>query len=263
MSEPALAAKGKPLAGCTAIVTGAAGGLARGIVLSPADAGAVLGLIDLPSAADPLMSLAHDVSRAGGQAIVETADITSEQTVAASFDHITRSLQPAEILVNAAGVTVRKPALEMSIAEWCRVVDVNVTGTWLTSCAAARVMKAQGLHGRIINLASQYIDIVGPFAQAAYYTSKAAVANLTRALAAEWAPLGIRVNCLAPGPFYPTHLTAELEDERLQSLRSRTLLKRLGDPLRDLGAAVMFLAAGGSEYITGTVLHVDGGWSAW
>jgi NAD(P)-dependent dehydrogenase (short-subunit alcohol dehydrogenase family) len=122
-----------------------------------------------------------------------------------------------------------------------------------------------GTGGRIITLGSLYTTIVGRIPEAAYYAAKAAVSNLARGLAMEFAPRGITVNCIAPGVFYPTRMTAPLGDDpgRLQAMTDRTMLGRLGDPLRDLQGVVAFLASPASAYVTGQTLFVDGGWSAW
>ena len=159
---------------------------------------------------------------------------------------------------------LRKPATETSLVEWQRVLDINLTGTWLLNRAAGRVMIGAG-SGKIINFASVYAERVGPVPESAYYASKSGIANLTRSMASEFGTYGIQVNCLGLGVFYPTAMTAPLKDapETLRWMEERTLLKRLGDPERDLDGIVALLASAASDYITGQVLYVDGGWSAW
>jgi NAD(P)-dependent dehydrogenase (short-subunit alcohol dehydrogenase family) len=141
-------------------------------------------------------------------------------------------------------------------------VRVNLTGSWLLAREVAPAMSATG---RIVNLSTVYAERVGPVPESAYYASKAGVANVTRALAAELGPRGITVNCLAPGVFYPTKMTAALgaDPERLQWFADRTMLGRLGDPDTDFAGPLLLLASSASSYLTGQVLYVDGGWSAW
>ena len=119
--------------------------------------------------------------------------------------------------------------------------------------------------GSIVNISSVYADRVGPVPESAYYASKAGVANLTRSMASEFGTSGVRVNALALGVFYPTNMTLPLKDqpERLQWFEERTLLKRLGNPEIDLDGPLLLLASPASSYITGQILYVDGGWSAW
>ena len=119
--------------------------------------------------------------------------------------------------------------------------------------------------GRIINFSTVYAERVGPIPESAYYASKAGIVNVTRAVASEGGPDGITANCLAPAVFYPTRMTAPLADdpERLEWFRARTMLGRLGDPATDLTGPLLLLASDAGAYLTGQILYVDGGWSAW
>ena len=148
--------------------------------------------------------------------------------------------------------------------EWQHIIDVNLTGTWLLNRAVAPVMRAQG-SGRIINFSTVYAERVGPIPESAYYAAKAGIANVTRAVASELGSSGVTANCLAPGVFFPTRMTEPLRDdpERLRWFSERTLLGRLGDPARDLSGPLLLLASDASSYMTGQILYVDGGWSAW
>jgi NAD(P)-dependent dehydrogenase (short-subunit alcohol dehydrogenase family) len=169
-----------------------------------------------------------------------------------------------DILVHHAGVMLRRETLDTSVADWQRVIDINVTGTWLMARAVARDMITRG-YGRIIATSSVYANIVGPIPEPAYYASKAAVANLTRALASEWGRRGITVNCVAPGVFFPTRMTQALAEDpgRLDEMAQRTLLGRVGDPAQDLSGTIIWLASDAARYVTGQVIYVDGGWTAW
>ncbi|CAI9410157.1 SDR family NAD(P)-dependent oxidoreductase [Nocardioides sp. T2.26MG-1] len=236
------------LTGQVALVVGAAtGGLGERAARALAGQGATVVTADL----DPA-----DVDHA--------VDVTDEASVDALVDRVLADHGRLDVLVNAAGLMLRKAYDETTLEEFDRVVRVNLTGTWLVDRAAGRVMAAAG-SGRIVNLTTVYAERVGPVPESAYYASKAGVLNVTRALAAELGPHGVTVNCLAPGVFYPTKMTAPLgaDPERLGWFAQRTMLGRLGDPDQDLAGPLLLLASPASSYLTGQVVYVDGGWSAW
>ena len=236
------------LTGDVALVVGAAsGGLGERAARALADSGATVVRADLePDAQGDLLHV----------------DVTDEASVQALVATVLARHGRMDVLVNAAGVMLRKAYDETTVAEFEHVVRVNLTGSWLL---AREVAPALGDAGRIVNLSTVYAERVGPIPESAYYASKAGVANVTRALAAELGPRGITVNCLAPGVFYPTKMTAALsaDPERLQWFCDRTMLRRLGDPDADFAGPLLFLASIASSYVTGQVLYVDGGWSAW
>ncbi|MCD4534343.1 SDR family oxidoreductase [Nocardioides sp. cx-169] len=234
------------LTGQVALVIGAApGGLGERASIALADHGATVVVADI-----------------AGSAL--RVDVTDEASVAALFADVVARHGRVDIVVNAAGVMLRKPYDETTLEEFEHVVRVNLTGTWLVGRAAGQAMTPQG-SGRIVNLTTVYAERVGPVPESAYYASKAGVANVTRALAMELGPHQITVNCLAPGVFYPTQMTAALAEdpERLAWFSGRTMLGRLGDPATDFAGPLLLLASPASSYVTGQVLYVDGGWSAW
>jgi gluconate 5-dehydrogenase len=253
------------LTATTAIVTGSGhGGLGYHAAVALADLGARLVVSDHPANEAALERTLADIRRAGGTCIAHPCDVTSEGEVEALVAAAISEFGSINALAHHAGVMLRKSAFETSVEEWNRVVSVNLTGTWLVDRAAARAMSVSG-GGAIVNTSSIYADIVGPLPESAYYASKAGVVNLTRGLAMEWAEHAIRVNCLAPGVFYPTEMTAPLAEDphRLESMAARAMMKRLGRPDEDFAGPVLFLLSSASRYMTGQLLYVDGGWSSW
>jgi len=186
-------------------------------------------------------------------------DLTDEVTVQNTVELICERYGRIDVLVNNAGVANEKFALDTSVSDMRWVLDVNVLGTWaMTRAVAQRMSKLQGL--KVINVAS-VMGFVQMSGLLSYSVSKAAVVHMTRVLAVEWARFGITVNCLAPG-YFPTEINAErLADEKVADrLLSRTPLRRFGE-IREVGPIVVFLASDATDYMTGQIVSLDGGFS--
>ncbi|MEQ8356998.1 MAG: glucose 1-dehydrogenase [Kiloniellaceae bacterium] len=246
------------LSGRAAIVTGASSGLGRHAARSLAAAGAKVAIA--ARRLEPLIELEKQIAARDGRAIPLGLDVADADSVRDCVTAAETELGPISILVNNAGVAQTKAALEVSEGDWDRVVDTNLKGAWLMAQAVAGHMTRCGHGGSIINMAS-VLGLAGAARIPAYCASKGGLINLTRALAAEWARHGIRVNALAPG-YVETEINRDfLVSAAGDALRKRVPLRRFGQPA-DLDGALLLLASDASAYITGSVFVIDGGHSA-
>jgi gluconate 5-dehydrogenase len=246
--------------GQTAIVTGASSGL--GVTFAEALAELGANLVIAARRYEKLAEVAENLSAKHGVKVLPVqTDVSQEPQVSSMVNAAVKRFGPLEILINNAGVGTMTPSIDMSTEEWRKVIDINLTGVFLCSRAAAREMM-KGKYGKIINVASIYGAVGDIFPAAPYYASKAAVINLTRAFAIEWAPHRINVNAIAPG-FFPSEMTESVfkDKKALEHILSRTPLGRTGEPI-DLKAALVYLACRASDYVTGQTIFVDGGWTA-
>ena len=241
------------LEGKVALVTGASGGLGLHFARTLADAGAKVAL-----AARRQEQLAANVATLGpDRAIAVALDVTEPASVERGLAEIAQRLGPATIVVNNSGVTATRAALDLDPETWDKIMDTNLKGAWLVARAAARLLIAARLSGSIINVASILgFRVAGHVAP--YAASKAALVQLTRALALEWARHRIRVNALAPG-YIETDLNRDFfASEPGQALVARIPQRRLGRP-EELDGALLLLASDASTYMTGGAIVVDGG----
>ena len=249
------------LKGRVALVTGGSIGLGRQVAQALAEMGA--DIVVCARKRERCEQAAQELEALGVHALALACDVTDAEQIHAVVDAATARFHRIDVLVNNAGISWGAPFEDMRLADWHKVIETNLTGTFLFSQAVGKVMIAQG-HGKIINMASVAGMGGAPseIVQAtAYHASKGAVITLTKDLACKWAAHNIQVNAIAPG-WFPTHMSdwviTHKRDRLLESIPSG----RFGGE-DDLKGATVFLASDASAYVTGHVLVVDGGQSAW
>lgn len=247
------------LTGEVALVTGASKGLGRAMAVGLAKAGASLalcardrgGLAETKAAAE-----AHGV-----RAEIFEMDVLRAASVREAVAAAILAFGRIDVLVNDAGVNVRKPTLELSEEEWDRVLDTNLKGYFLVAQAVGAHMVARG-KGKVINVSSIF-GAVGMNNQLAYASSKGGVVQMTKVMAIEWAKQGVNVNAIAP-TYFETPLVAALRNdpERFRFINERTPMGRWGQP-EELEGTLVYLASRASDFVTGQTIYVDGGWTIW
>src|SRR4051812_24194041 len=224
--------------------------------------GVKAGLVDLLDEVE--VSAGALARETGVETAGATADVTSADDVAAAFAHVAERLGSPSLLVNAAGITVWEDSIDAAPESWRRVIDINLTGTFLTCQALARACRDGGHPGAIVNVSSMSGRVVNvPQHQASYNASKAAVDQLTKSLAVEWAPLAVRVNAVAPG-YFLSDMTRQFTDanpELATRWRGMIPVGRMGEPA-DLDGLVCFLCSDASAYLVGQSVVIDGAYTA-
>jgi NAD(P)-dependent dehydrogenase (short-subunit alcohol dehydrogenase family) len=241
-----------------ALVTGASKGIGLGVAKALAHAGAKIAIASRSEA--DLKTLAESIRAEGGVVQAFPLDVSSVAQVYACMSAVHGAFGRLDILVNNSGLGANHPAVDVSEADWDEMMNVNLKGLFFCCQAAGRIMLEQR-HGRIINMSSQ-ASVVGIREHAVYCASKGGVNQLTRVLALEWSAAGITVNAIAPTFIYTPGTAERLDDPAyLKNVLARLPIGRVGT-IADVAAAVIYLASPAGAFVTGSVLMVDGGWTA-
>jgi 3-oxoacyl-[acyl-carrier protein] reductase len=235
------------------LVTGGARGIGRAIALELGRAGSHVAVCDLDlSGAE---ETARQLTDLGVRGLAVKADVTSAESVETLFKQVTQTFERLDILVNNAGITRDNLLIRMDEADWDKVIQINLKGAFLCTKQAVRIMMKQR-NGKIVNIAS-VVGVMGNAGQANYAASKAGLIGFTKSIAKEVGSRNVQVNAVAPG-FIETDMTAKLSEEVRNGYLSSIPSKRFGSS-EEVAKAVRFLSSGESDYITGQVIHVDGG----
>ena len=254
------------LDGRLAVITGASDGIGRAFALAYSRSGAEVVLVSRTR--EKLLEVKRTIEAAGGRTHVITADVAKIDEIRSIEKEVSRLLDNKEkgrdlslVLVNCAGFGFTKPAFEITEEDWDRILDVHAKGTFFCCQRIGRLMVDRG-YGKIINLSSTW-SASTDMGKSVYGAAKAGVSYLTAALSTEWAPLGVRVNAIAPTSTLTESTSRSFRENeaRAQRLLSRIKLGRFAEPADLVGAAI-FLASPASDFITGHTLFVDGGWHA-
>lgn len=244
------------LDGKIALVTGAGQGIGRAIALALANAGATVVIVDRVE--ETAMAVARELEGIGKPGLAMMIDVTDPVAIGVTVSHVRRTYGRLDILVNNAGVRVHKRVLEHTRQDWEDVFRVNCTAVFLFCQVAAEAMRDAG-GGVIINVSSQMAEVTSPY-RVAYCASKAAVVQMTRVMAVDWAPYAIRVNAIGPGPT-TTPFTAQAVAAGDMPVTDRKVPLGRMARAEEIAAAVVYLASEAASYVTGAFLVVDGGQS--
>lgn len=250
------------LAGRVVFITGAGSGIGRSMADAFAANGARLALFDINGGALDRAKAELEAAYPGLEVENHVASITDDIAVESAVAQVQAHFGSIDVLLNNAGISMNQPTLELSAANWRRAIDINLNGVFYCGQSVGRRMVAQG-SGVILNTASMYGVVAAP-ERAAYCASKAAVVMLTKVMANEWAPAGLRINALAPG-YIQTALVDELVQAgrmNLDALTRRTPARRLGQP-HEIANLALFLASDAASFINGQAIVADGGWSSY
>ncbi|SEC47077.1 SDR family oxidoreductase [Paenibacillus sp. GP183] len=246
------------LKGKVAVVTGASMGIGYGLAKALANAGATV--VATARHMKELQSLVDEISREGGEALAISLDVTDVKDIEEVMKEVQHKFGSIDILVNNAGLGANHLAVEVTEEDWDLMMDVNLKGLFFCCQAAGKIMLQQGC-GKIVNISSQ-ASVVGIKEHAVYCASKGGVNQLTRVLALEWSSKGVNVNAVAPTFTYTPGTAERLDDPSyLKGVVDRIPIGRVAE-IKDVAGAVIYLASPAGDMVTGTVLLIDGGWTA-
>jgi 2-deoxy-D-gluconate 3-dehydrogenase len=244
------------LSGEVAVVTGGNGGIGRGIALGLAEAGAAVAI--LARNQEKNNAVLSEIKKLGGKGIAVQLDVTKRDALAPAMQDVERELGPVSILVNNAGITILRSALKFRAEDWDRVIETNLNSCFFLSQIAARSMMTRK-HGKIINIASEYSRF-GAQSGIPYAAAKGGLVQTTKTMAIELAPHNIQVNAIVPG-WIETDMTLPAQSGAFyDEIIMRTPAGRFGKPEEMAGSAV-FLASHASDFVTGSIVYVDGGYA--
>jgi 2-deoxy-D-gluconate 3-dehydrogenase len=247
------------LNGKVAAVTGGGNGIGKACAIAFMENGAEIALVDYSAAA--LEQAKSDIEALGGQCKIYICDVTKVSQITEVFQQIAADFGHIDILLNSAGVNVQQRGEDVTEEAWDKVINTNAKGTFFCCQAAGKTMIKQN-RGKIINLGSA-MSVVGYERRTSYCASKGAVAQFTKVLAGEWAQHNITVNTVAPTFIYTPFTAPMFEDEAFhEDVKRRILLGRVGE-VQDVVGAVLYLASDAANFVTGSIMMVDGGWTAW
>ncbi|MBS5658979.1 glucose 1-dehydrogenase [Flavonifractor plautii] len=246
------------LTGKVAIVVGGSRGLGRGMAVGLANAGATV--VIASRGLEALQAAAEEISKeTGGVCVPMQLDVTSLPAIQDFVAQVDQKFGRIDVLINGAGINIRKSALDFEEEDWNRVTDTQLKYVFFMDQAVGNYMVKHGIKGRIINIGS-LSSAIGLKNMVAYCASKGGIVQLTKALANEWAPYGICVNAIGPG-YYFTEMTKPLlsDPEVMRKYQEKIPMGRLGLP-EDLASTAVYLSCDASSYVTGQIVYVDGGW---
>lgn len=247
------------LTGQIAVVTGAGNGIGKACALAFAQSGAKVALLDI--SADALEKAKAEIAALGGESMGYICDVSSVASINQTFVQVAADYGRIDILVNSAGRNIQQHGSDVTEEAWDAVMGLNAKGSFFCCQAASRTMIPQG-SGKIINIGSA-MSVVGYVKRSAYCASKGAVVQFSKVLAGEWAPYNITVNTVAP-TFINTPFTEPMFKDQAfkEDVERRILLNRIGE-VDDVIGAVLYLVSNAADMVTGSILMVDGGWTAW
>lgn len=247
------------LKGKVAIVTGGNSGIGLSMAETLCKVGVKVAIVNRRG--EEGQKAAEDMRGQGGEAQAFQADVSKKDEVDAIVKAVEEKMGPVDILVNSAGINIRKKAVDYDISEWQQILDINLMGTFIV-CQAVGKRMIDRRKGRIVNISS-IASTIGLTDRAPYCASKGGVNQLTKCLAIEWAPYGVTINAIGPGYIRTPLIAGLMKDPAFQeTVNKSTPMQRIGEP-EDLQGILLVLCSKAGDYITGQTIYIDGGWTVW